>query len=502
MAEANRPAAWELRDVTKRFPGVLANDAINLVLRAGEIHGLMGENGCGKSTIIKSLMGVHEPDEGAILKDGIAVTISNPTSAREAGIAAVFQEFSLVPTLSVGENIYLGRMPKRGGRIDWAAMRRGAKAALEQLRVDLDPDAIVGDLSVAEQQLVEIAKATAAQATLFILDEPTTALGIDEISELHRVVKGLKTQGAGILYVSHRLDEVVNLVDCVTVLKDGRVVSNAQETPVSVEAIIRAMIGDVSEHYPKEANSSERTLLEVDGIQTENRVRGATFSVNLGEVFGLGGVLGSGRTEIARAIFGVDPLTAGEIRIDGTPVGLRSPSDAVAAGIALVPENRKFDGLFFNFPGLQNISVAKLERLERQAWILALGHEKALCRDLIDKLEITPAAEERLVGLLSGGNQQKIVIARWLFAEANIFLLDEPTQGIDVGAKIAVYRLINELTSAGKAVVLISSDHDELLAMSDRIGIVSHGKLVDVRPAAEVSKDDLVRASTEEEVEQ
>jgi len=490
--------AWELRAVTKRFPGVVANDAVDLSLRHGEIHGLLGENGCGKSTVIKSLMGVHQPEEGEILRDGAPVAITHPIAAREAGIAAVYQEFSLIPTLSVAENIFLGRLPRRHNRVDWAAMRDGARAALERLNVEIDPEAVVGDLSVAEQQLVEIAKAIAADATLLILDEPTTALGLDEIAELHRVLKGLVASGTAILYISHRLDEVVELVDCVTVLKDGRVVSTAAETPVTIEAIVHAMIGEVADHYPKQVHVAEETLLDVRDVRTADRVTGATFSVRRGEVFGLGGVLGSGRTEIARAIFGVDPLTGGEIRIAGTPVTFSSPADAVAAGVALVPENRKFDGLFFNFAGLQNVSIAKLRRLAGPGGHLVLGREREIVRELISMLAITPAAEERLVGLLSGGNQQKIVIARWLFAGAEVFLLDEPTQGIDVGAKVAVYQLINELTAAGKAVVLISSDHDELLAMSDRIGVVSQGRVVDIRPARDIAKTDLVRASAEE----
>ena len=489
---------WEVRNLTKRFPGVVANDDVNMVLHRDEIHGLMGENGCGKSTLIKALMGVHQPDGGEILRTGTPVRIQDPTAARKAGIAAVFQEFSLVPTLTVAENIHLGELPGTVLRIDWQAMEDRAREVLKRLNVDIDPSAVVGDLSVADQQLVEIAKAIATNATMLILDEPTTALGLEEIAELHRVLKGLKEQGTAILYISHRLDEVVELVDCVTVLKDGKVVSTAEETPVTIAAIVGAMIGEVSEHYPKASAVRDEVALELRNVHTANRVNGVSFDVKRGEVVGLGGVLGSGRTEIARAIFGVDPVVSGEILINGERVTFNSPEDAVANGVALVPENRKSDGLFFNFPGLTNISIARLDKLGPSS-ALSLSRERELGRDLIGKLEITPAAEERLVGLLSGGNQQKIVIARWLFAGARIFVLDEPTQGIDVGAKIAVYRLINELTGLGHAVVLISSDHDELLAMSDRIAIVSHGHVSDIRPANDLGKTDLVRASSNEE---
>lgn len=490
--------AWEVRNLTKQFPGILANDSVNLSLERGKIHGLLGENGCGKSTLIKMMMGVFQPTDGEILRDGTPVTITGPTTARAAGIAAVFQEFSLVPTLTVAENIWLGNLPGTRARVDWRSMCDSAAKVLARLAVTIDPQANVGDLSVADQQLVEIAKAIATDASMLILDEPTTALGLEEIHELHRVLRGLAAQGTAILYISHRLDEVEELVDCVTVLKDGRVVSTAAETAVSVDAFVAAMIGEVSNHYPKVDNTGKEVLLEARGLTTANRVRDVSFSVRAGEVLGLGGVLGSGRTEIARALFGIDRLLSGEVVVAGEVLHLRSPADAVAAGIALVPENRKSDGLFFNFQGQPNMSIAKLSRLGSAA-AMNLGAEEQLTHDLYDRLKVSASAKDRLVGLLSGGNQQKIVIGRWLFAGARVFVLDEPTQGIDVGARAAVYNLINELTAAGNAVVLISSDDNELLAMSDRIGIVSHGRLVDIRAAADVTKSDLVQASSSQE---
>ncbi len=490
--------AWEVRNLTKRFPGILANDAVSLALNHGEIHGLLGENGCGKSTLIKMLMGVFRPTSGEILRAGTPVTIPGPMAARDAGIAAVFQEFSLVPTLTVAENIWLGNLPGHAARVDWRGMRESAAKVLARLAVTIDPEATVSDLSVADQQLVEIAKAISADASMLILDEPTTALGLEEIHDLHRVLKGLARQGTAILYISHRLDEVVELVDCVTVLRDGRVVSTAAETEVSLEGIVAAMIGEVADHYPKANRTRDEVMLEARGLTTKNGVRDVSFTVHAGEVFGLGGVLGSGRTEIARALFGVDRLLSGEVVVGGQRLRLRSPADAVAAGIALVPENRKSDGLFFNFQGRPNMSIAKLSRLGKPA-AMSLKTEAGLIEDLGKRLELSAGAADRLVGLLSGGNQQKIVIGRWLFAGARVYVLDEPTQGIDVGARAAVYNLINELTEAGNAVVLISSDDNELLAMSDRIGIVSHGRLTDIRKAAEVKKSDLVRASATQE---
>lgn len=495
MTERPAPAPlWEIEGVTKRFAGVVANDQVSLTVHAGEIHGLMGENGCGKSTLIKMLSGAHQPDAGRILKKGAEITLPTPIAAREAGVSTVFQEFSLVPHLTVAENIYLGRWPRRGMRIDWPAMRDGARRELEGMAIAIDPDASVSSLSVAEQQMVEIAKALASDATLLILDEPTTALGLTEIARLHDLLRRLKAKGVAILYISHRLDEVVELVDTVTVLKEGRVAASAEESTVSIPFIVRAMVGEVGEHYPKEHNASDEVVLSVRNLVTANRVRGVSFDLRRGEVLGLGGVLGSGRTETARALFGLDPYLSGEVMWRGRPVRFSSPREAIAAGFALVPENRKYDGLFFNFAGFPNLSAASLDRIGRNG-LLSLARETAAGRRLIADLTITPAAEIKTVGLLSGGNQQKIVIGRWLFADAQLFILDEPTQGIDIGAKIAVYQLINRLTRAGKSVILISSDHDELVAMSDRIAIIAQGQVTAVRPAVDVDKTDLVRAA-------
>jgi ABC-type sugar transport system ATPase subunit len=486
---------FELVDVSKAYPGVLANDRVSLQLNAGEIHGLLGENGCGKSTLIKILSGVHQPTSGRILREGDPVAFGSPEAARAAGVATVFQEFSLVRTLSVAENVFLGRLPRRGVQVDWTAIRDGARRVLAQMNVAIDHDAKLGDLSIAEQQLVEIAKALATHAKLLILDEPTTALGLDEIARLHGLLRRLREQGTAILYISHRLDEVVELVDVVTIMKDGRVVSDAGTSEISVPAIVRAMVGDVGDHYPKQRNAAEEIALSVRDLRSANRVNGVTFEVRRGEVFGVGGVLGSGRTELARALFGVDPVTGGEVRWKGRAVRFRSPADAIAAGFALVPENRKSDGLFFNFTGFPNMSIARLDRLG-SLFRMDLGRERDAGRGLVRDLEITPACEDKEVGALSGGNQQKIVIARWLFAGAELFILDEPTQGIDVGAKVAVYRLINAITAKGGSVILISSDHDELLSMADRVGILRHGRMVEIREPHALDKADLVTAST------
>ncbi|MEJ8845589.1 sugar ABC transporter ATP-binding protein [Variovorax rhizosphaerae] len=488
---------WELRRVCKSFPGVRANNDISLRLHAGEIHGLLGENGCGKSTLIKILSGVNQPDSGEIRHRGRVVTLTDPTAARREGVATVFQEFSLIPQLTVAENIFMGRHPTRAGGllVDWKAMAAAARDILEQLAIDIDPQARVADLSVAEQQLVEIAKALSQEAELLILDEPTTALGQEEIAVLHGMLRGIRGRGVSILYISHRLDEVVELVDTITILKDGCVASHSGETRLDVDEIVTRMIGGgVRDHYPKEHNATGEVVLEVRGIRTADRVHDASFDLRRGEVLGLGGVIGSGRTEIARALFGADRLAGGEVLLDGRALRLRSPADAIRAGMALVPENRKYDGLFFNFFAGPNITMANIGGVLRGPFF-DHGKEEVAAAGYIRDLEITPLAAHKYVNLISGGNQQKVLIARWLFRDARIVILDEPTQGIDIGAKLAVYRLINTLTRAGKSVLLISSDHNELMAMSDRIAIVRHGRVTAIRPAAEVTHSHLVSAS-------
>ncbi len=500
MAPGRTEPLWELDNITKVYPGVRANDGISLRLYPGEIHGLLGANGSGKSTLIKILSGVHEPDSGSIRYLGKPVRLENPTAARSKGVATVFQEFSLVPSLTVAENIFLGHYPRRtaGLLVNWKLMRQKAVEVLGTLEIEIDPDRMVGELSVAEQQMVEIAKGMQRDAKMLILDEPTAALGEHEIAALHALLRRMKQSGVAIVYISHRLDEVVGLVDTVTILKDGKVVSTAEESVLEVDAIVAKMVGrQVEQHYPKEHNCGDETLLDVRNISSDGGVRNVSFDVRRGEVMGLGGVIGSGRTEIARALFGLDRVYAGDIVVDGRKITLRSPVDAINAGIALLPENRKSDGLFFNFTAAPNISSASLKKLSRFG-LLRERREDEVCRHYVDDLDISARAIHNTVMYLSGGNQQKVVIARWLLANSNVLILDEPTQGIDIAAKVAVYNLINQLTAAGRAVILISSDHNELIAMSDRIAIVRDGSIVEVRDAKDVDHTHLVQASADE----
>lgn len=490
---ASRPL-WEVRSLSKGFPGVRALNDVSVSIYPGEIHALVGENGSGKSTFAKILSGVYQPDSGQILYEGTPVRLVDPQLARQLGVAEIYQEFSLVRTLSVAENVFLGRLPRSGAlsTVDWPTMRRRTVELLDAFGIRVNPDAVVGSLSVAEQQLVEIAKAISTDARLLILDEPTTALDLKEAERLHDLIRRLAARGTAIVYISHRLREFLSLADRITVFRDGELVESRPASELDLNGVVRLMIGaEIKEHFPKVHHASKEPLLEVEGLVSDAGVNGATFTVHRGEVFGLGGVIGSGRTEIARALFGVDPVSAGTIRFEGRPVRFGSPHDAVVAGLGLVTENRKADGLFFNFTGIPNITVSRLKVLVNGPF-LSLGRERRLGREYLKRLRIPAAAESKSVQFLSGGNQQKCVIARWLHAGTKLLVLDEPTQGIDVGAKIEVYQLMNELTSRGVGILLISSDYPELVAMSDRVGIVREGRIVTIEPAHTLNDTSLI----------
>lgn len=490
---APAPPLWRLAGVSKRFHAVRALTGVDVEFRRGEVHALVGENGSGKSTLVKCLAGVHQPDEGTIYRDGSPVTLGHPLAARALGVATIFQEFSLVPTLTVAENVFLGRQPlKRGPWIDWDRMRDETGRALRELGASTDPDAIVRQLSVADQQLAEIAKAISLNSTLLILDEPTAALGLHETDRLLDLVRDLARGGKAILYISHRLDEVFRVADRITILKDGKLAASKPIRDVDMDAVVHMMVGrDIEQHYPKLPAETGRVRLAVRDLSTDEGVDRVSFEVRAGEVLGLGGMVGAGRTEIARALFGLDRVTSGTVELDGVPVSFRRPDEAIAAGIGLVPENRKADGLFFNFEGPRNVTTSDWARVMR-GWILDLSRERAVGRRFVDMLKITPTAMDTTVGFLSGGNQQKVVIARWLHAGPKVLILDEPTQGIDVGAKLDVYGVINDLAAQGVAIVLISSDYPELIAMSDRIAVIREGAVMSILPAEEMTEHRLI----------
>lgn len=492
--ENNKTPLWAARGICKSFPGVQALDDVSIDLFPGEVHALLGENGSGKSTLAKCLAGVYPPEAGEIFFQGKPQVFHDPTEARKCGVATIYQEFSLVPTLSVAENIFLGtyKTYETSGLIDWKNIRLSAKKVLEQLALDIDPDAIVRGLSVAEQQLVEIAKAISMESSLLIMDEPTAALGLVETDHLMDLIRRLTSQDKAIIYISHRLDEVFKIADRVTILKDGQRVGTAPISELKMRDVVHMMVGfDIEQHYPKEAHVLEETCLEVSHVSTSNGVNDVSFVIKKGEVFGLGGMLGSGRSEIARAIYGVDRVRRGSIKLNQREMRFLNTADAIAGGIGLIPENRKVDGSFFNFEGPKNITISRLTDI-LQGPFLNLNLERMVGINFVKKLDISQTALERSVQYLSGGNQQKVIIARWLFSQARLLIMDEPTQGIDIGAKLDVYRVINELTANGISVLLISSDFPELLAMSDRVAVVRDGRILQIADANSMTEIELI----------
>ncbi len=486
---AGQQALWSVESLTKAFPGVIALQGVSVDLIAGHVHALVGENGSGKSTLIKILSGVYQPDAGYVRHDGQPIRFSTPKDARSRGVSTIYQEFSLVGSLSVAENIAVGNMPRtRVGLLDRRAMKENAHKALGLVGVSIDPARLVGSLSVAEQQIVEIAKAVSSRSTLLILDEPTTALSGSEVERLHQLLQRLKTPERAILYVSHRLEELEGIADEMTVLRNGSVVRHFPEGKPDMSLVVQAMVGrPIAQFYEKEPHVMTDLALEVDKIHTQEKVSDISFSIRRGEVLGFAGVVGSGRTEVARAIFGMDKVTSGAIRLRGVEVHLPDPTSAIACGVGFVPENRKTDGIFFNLSPVFNTTIAKLSKIS-EGWWLTKRREKALTLKLFERFQVSRNAGGGQVGQLSGGNQQKLLLARWVFAGADVLILDEPTQGIDIGARQEVYRIINDLTASGVAILLISSDMPELLAMSDRVAVIRRGRIIATMPSHEIDQ--------------
>ena len=497
------PSAPLLRvdGVSKGFPGVQALQGVSLQVDGGECLALVGENGAGKSTLMKILSGVYAPDEGQLSLNGRPLSLGSPRQAQDAGIAIIYQEFNLMPNLSVSENVFVGREPNAAGLVRRRAMRRQTRELLDQLGVALHPDAIVRDLSVAEQQMVEIAKALSLNARLVIMDEPTSALTETEVAALLRIVRGLKERGLGVIFITHRLDEVLAVSDRVTVLRDGQNAGELSTAEATPERIVRLMVGrNLGDFFRKEAAPSAATgrpALEVRGLGRTGTVRDAaaivlhdvSLSVRPGEIVGLAGLVGSGRTELVRAVFGADPFDHGEVLVDGRAVSIRAPRDAIRLGIGLVPEDRKAQALILGLAIRENISLAGLGSLARFG-VVRRGAERARARHFVDALSIrTPSLDQKVVNL-SGGNQQKVVIAKWLSLRPKVLIMDEPTRGIDVGAKAEVHHLMSDLARQGVAVLMISSELPEILGMSDRVLVMRQGRI-----AGELARGDATQES-------
>ncbi len=495
-ADTTQPPLLEMRGITKRFPGVLALSKVDFDVRKGEVHALVGENGAGKSTLMKILSGVYEPDAGEITFKGQPVAFRNPRQAQLAGITTIYQELNQVPYLSVTENIFLGSELTRGVALKWSDMHREARALLARLHLDIDPRTPVGELGVGMQQMVEVAKALYHKADLIIMDEPTSSLSIREISELFNIVRELKAEGVAVIYISHHLEEVFQISDRTTVLRDGRRIATQPTNTLDVDKLIRLMVGrDLSEQFPKQPAERGHEVLRVEGLNQGNRLRDISFSVYAGEVLGLAGLVGAGRTELVRAIFGADPIDSGRFYIDGQPVTIKSSRDAVQHGIGLLTEDRKRQGLFLQMNVRENITISVLERLTRG---LRTNQKKeaTLAGEFIDTLAIKAFSQDQLAINLSGGTQQKVVLSKWLATKPRLLIFDEPTRGIDVGAKVEIYRMINDLARQGVAILMVSSELPEILGMSDRIMVMAGGRIRGFLSREEATEEKVMELAT------
>ena len=482
--------ALEMRGIHKSFPGVRVLDDVSLAVLPGQVHALMGENGAGKSTLMKILAGAIQADAGTILLSGQPAQIATPQQAMDLGIGIIYQELNLAPHLSIAENIFLGREPQRlPGWIDGRKMRRDAQALMADFGMTLDVRTLVGSLSVAQRQMVEIAKATSRQARILAMDEPSATLTAHELENLYQLIRRLQSQGIGIVYISHRMDEVFQIADAVTVLRDGKIVGSAPLGAISREEVVRLMVGrDLDETYPKVPAELGRPVLEVRGLTRRGVLDNISFTVHAGEVTALAGLVGSGRTEIARCLFGADKWQDGEMRLDGQPFHPNSPSDAIAAGIGFVTEDRKEQGVVLSLSVRENISLASLENVARSGFVRR-SVEGAHARASVARLRVRTLSVEKQVGNLSGGNQQKVVLGKWLETPLKLLILDEPTRGIDVGAKREIYGIMNDLAAQGVAILMISSELPEVLGMADKIIVVRDGRIAGQLSRAEATQE-------------
>ena len=481
--------------ISKRFPGVQALDNVSVEFRTGSCHALMGENGAGKSTLGKILAGLYRPDSGEIRLDGRPVTFAGPLDARHAGINIVHQELLFCENLTVAENLNLAEMPTKAGFVDRAEMARRAAAWLDTIQVDVEPDAIVGSLPIAKQQLVQIAGALGAGARILIFDEPTSALGGAETERLLRLIAALKEKGVACIYVSHRLDEVYEVCDTATVLRDGNFVETVALPECDRDRLVSLMIGrslkaSLADHAP--SSISAEPLLEVENLTSPGHFANVSLTLHRGEILGIGGLVGAGRTEILEAIFGIGKTVTGSIKLNGRPLIVHGPTDAVRNGLGLVPEDRKRHGLVLSMNCRENISLPTIGRLSRAGFISA-ARERAIALKYFAQMRVKAPTVDTASVSLSGGNQQKVVLAKWLGADCDVLLVDEPTRGVDVGAKAEIHALLRELAASGKGVLIVSSELPELMALSHRIVVVREGRIAGEVAAAEATEASLMR---------
>ncbi|MFM1654663.1 sugar ABC transporter ATP-binding protein [Brevibacillus sp. B_LB10_24] len=487
----------EMKEIDKSFPGVKVLDGVELTLQRGEVLALMGENGAGKSTLMKILGGIYERDSGSITVKGQAQQQMSTDLAARLGIAIIHQELNLIPHLTIAENMFLGREYTWGKTrvINWRKMAAEARRYLTELGMEIDPNTVVGELSVGQQQMVEIAKALSIQADILVLDEPTAALTNREIESLFRVIDSLKKRGVGMIYISHRMEEIFQISDRITVLRDGQYVGTRVTAETNMDELVKMMVGrEIKDRFPKIEIPLGAERLRVAELSRKGKLQHISFAVNSGEILGIAGLMGAGRTELARALFGADAFDSGKIYLDGEEVRIASPSDAISAGIALITEDRKGEGLILSQSVRENLSLPNLSSLSALR-VVNRGKESELADVTIKKLLIKTAGMEQTVGSLSGGNQQKVVIGKWLAAKPKVLILDEPTRGVDIGAKKEIYDVMNKLAQEGVAIIMISSEMPEVLGMSDRILVMHEGRITGEFSREEATQEKIMHAA-------
>jgi len=485
-----------MKKIVKDFPGVRALDHVDFEVRSGEIMGLVGENGAGKSTLVKVLSGAYQQDSGSIFIDRQEVKINSPHDALELGIRVIYQEVELVPDLSVKENIFMGHMPTNLGLLDERKMRRETLRIFDDIKFKIDPDITLSKLSLANQHIVAIGQALSNNVQVLVLDEPSSVIPEKDMGPLYDLLHELAHKGIAIVYISHRLEEVLNISDRITVLKDGALVNVVETGEVDEQTLATMLVGrNLEEYYPDRTSNTSNEILRIEGLTTEesktHNIKDINLVLHKGEILGIYGLIGSGRTELAKTIFGVLPMSAGRILIEGHEVTINNPRQAISRGVGLLVEDRKDEGLVLDSSVMANITMANYPGISRYGWILA-NQEKQVAREYVDKLQIKTPYLETISRSLSGGNQQKLVLSKWLFRNAKILIFDEPTRGIDVGAKSEIYRLMNELVLRNVGIIMISSEINEILGMADRILIMRNGQIADEVAGAEANEEKLV----------
>jgi ribose transport system ATP-binding protein len=495
-AVAQAPPLLQMQGIRKGFPGVQALDGVDLTLHEGEVLALVGENGAGKSTLIKILAGAHQRDAGEILIQGKPVSLASPQESMAHGVRVIYQEFNLVPRLSVMENIFLGRLPTRGGLVDYRRMETECRELLARVGADISPRELAGRLPVAHQQLVEIAKALRDDARILVLDEPSATLSEHELEALFRLIRDLKGQGVGMIYISHRLEELAEIADTISVLRDGRHIITAPAPELPRNDVVLHMVGrELTDFIPSTTPHASQEALRLTDFSAAGRFRGVDLVVRRGEIVALAGLVGSGRTEVARAVFGADPHDGGTMEVAGKPVTVRSPRDAIRLGIGLATEDRKSQGLVLGMGVAANITLTNLAGISRLG-LLSSALETKAGDEYVEQLRVRTPSLRQKVRLLSGGNQQKVVLAKWLFTDCRVLILDEPTRGIDVGAKNEIYALMNSLCDRGHAVLMISSELPEVLGVAHRIYVMREGRVAGELTRDEATQERIMQLAT------